>query len=134
MSAASALSGDTYRTRSRRSAGTAGATASRSIAARNAASVLPEPVGAITSASWPAPMACQAPSWAAVGAAKALSNQARVSGEKPARDPPAVPPDRFAAMRVPPDASTPNAHGSRRHRHPRRRGGRAGAQELPDAS
>src|SRR6266536_908229 len=70
--------------RRRLSAGTGGATASRSSAARNAASVLPEPVGATTSASLPAPMARQAPSCAAVGAAKALSNQVRVSGEKPA--------------------------------------------------
>ena len=42
--------------------------ASRSSAERNAASVLPEPVGATTSVCSPSAMACQAPSWAAVGA------------------------------------------------------------------
>ena len=57
--------------------------ASRSSAQRNAASVLPEPVGATTSACRPAWAAAQAPSWAAVGATKAPLNQSRVAGEKP---------------------------------------------------
>src|SRR5215472_8848948 len=47
----------------------------------NAASVLPEPVGAMTSVSSPLPMARQAPAWACVGSANAPSNQARVAGE-----------------------------------------------------
>ncbi len=62
-----------------------GVEASWSRAARKAASVLPEPVGATTSTSEPSPMARHAPSWAAVGAAKAPVNQARVAGEKASR-------------------------------------------------
>ena len=82
-STARALSGDTYRTRQRffASAG-AGVAASRSSAARNAASVLPEPVGATTRTSEPSAIARQAPSCAAVGAVKAPVNQPRVAGEK----------------------------------------------------
>src|SRR5689334_18546025 len=53
-----------------------------SIAARNAASVLPEPVGAATSACRPALMAGHASSCAGVGAAKADANQARIAGWK----------------------------------------------------
>ena len=49
--------------------------ASRSSAARNAASVLPEPVGATTSTSEPSPMARHAPACAAVGAVNAPVNQ-----------------------------------------------------------
>ncbi|CAM5309403.1 hypothetical protein SGRI78S_01035 [Streptomyces griseus subsp. griseus] len=81
-STARALSGDTYSTRQRflASAG-GGSAASRSSEARNAASVLPEPVGATTSTSLPSPMARQAPSCAAVGALKAPANQLRVAGE-----------------------------------------------------
>lgn len=81
-STARAFSGDTYSTRQRflASAG-GGADASRSREARKAASVLPEPVGATTSTSEPAPMAVQAPSCAAVGAVKAPVNQPRVAGE-----------------------------------------------------
>ncbi len=58
---------------------------SRSSAARKAARVLPEPVGATTSTSEPAAMACHAPAWAAVGAENAPVNQPRVAGEKPSR-------------------------------------------------
>ena len=47
---------------------------------RNAASVLPEPVGATTRASRPRWTASHAPVCAAVGAAKAPSNHARVAG------------------------------------------------------
>ena len=82
-STARALSGETYRTRQRffGSAG-GGVEARSSSAARNAASVLPEPVGATTRTSEPSPIACQAPSCAAVGALKAPVNQLRVAGEK----------------------------------------------------
>src|SRR5579862_8250629 len=52
--------------------------ASRSIAHRNAARVLPDPVGADMSTCSPEAMAGHASSWAAVGAANAASNQARV--------------------------------------------------------
>src|SRR5439155_6742935 len=65
-----------------RSAASAGlATASRSRAQRNAARVFPEPVGATTSVSRPEEIASHAPSCAAVGAAKAPSNHARVTPE-----------------------------------------------------
>ena len=63
----------------RASAG-AGSRASRSSDQRNAARVLPEPVGATTSALRPAPIARHAPAWAAVGAAKAARNHSRVAG------------------------------------------------------
>ena len=63
-----------------RSAGR-GSVASRSIAQRNAASVLPEPVGATTRACRPAAIASHASTCAAVGAAKAASNQVRVAVE-----------------------------------------------------
>jgi hypothetical protein len=82
MSAARALSGETYRTRRRWRSGTGGAVARRSMADRNAARVLPEPVGATTSTSWSWARASQAPTWAWVGAAKAPSNQPLVREEK----------------------------------------------------
>ncbi len=82
-STASALSGDTYSTRQRWTASAGGPAARRSRAQRNAASVLPEPVGATTSAWRPACAAAQAPSCAAVGAAKAPRNHSAVAGEKP---------------------------------------------------
>ena len=53
---------------------------SPSIAARNAASVLPEPVGAAISTCRPAWIAGQASACAAVGAAKLRSNQAATAG------------------------------------------------------
>ena len=83
MSVARAFSGETYSTRQRRfgSAGT-GAAASRSSAHRKAASVLPDPVGAMTSVSSPLPIAVQACACACVGAAKTAVNQALVAGEK----------------------------------------------------
>ena len=59
--------------------------ASLSIAHKNAASVLPEPVGATTSVSSPLPIARHAPAWACVGSANAPSNHARVAGENPSR-------------------------------------------------
>lgn len=80
------LEGETYRTRQRflGSAG-GGVEASWSRAARKAARVLPEPVGATTSTSEPSAMACHAPAWAVVGASNAPVNQPRVAGEKPFR-------------------------------------------------
>ncbi len=92
MSTASAFSGETYSTRQRclGSAGR-GTAASLSIAHRNAASVLPDPVGAMTRVSCPfppvpaPPMARHACACAWVGTAKAPSNHARVAGEKPSR-------------------------------------------------
>ena len=92
----SALSGEMYSTRVLRlgafrrapfagvqagqfDSGSAGAaTSSRSSAQRKAASVLPEPVGATTSACAPEEIAFQAPFWAGVGAANAPRNQSRV--------------------------------------------------------
>lgn len=80
-STASAFSGDTYSTRQRfRGSAGGGLDVSWSSAARNAASVLPEPVGATTSTSEPSPIARHAPAWAAVGAEKAPVNQPRVAG------------------------------------------------------
>src|SRR2546430_10573290 len=58
---------------------------SASIEARNAASVLPEPVGAATSACRPALIAGQASTCAAVGAAKAEENHALTAGWKRSR-------------------------------------------------
>src|SRR5437868_3441435 len=55
-----------------------------SIAARNAARVLPEPVGASTSTLSPSAIAGQASSCARVGVWKVASNQARVAGLKDA--------------------------------------------------
>src|SRR2546425_6745444 len=55
---------------------------SRSIAARNAASVLPDPVGAKTSGFSPFAIAGQASSCARVGDSKVVSNQARVAALK----------------------------------------------------
>src|SRR3954452_20696528 len=51
---------------------------SRSRLHRKALRVLPEPVGATTSAWLPAPIASQAPTWAGVGSANAAANHARV--------------------------------------------------------
>src|SRR4051812_24823101 len=53
-----------------------------SIAARNAASVFPEPVGASTSTLSPSAIAGQASSCARVGVWNVASNQARVAGLK----------------------------------------------------
>ena len=52
------------------------------MAQRNADSVLPEPVGATTSACWPREIASHAPSCAGVGSAKAASNHVRVGALK----------------------------------------------------
>src|SRR6267143_5758316 len=58
----------------------AGENMSRSIAARNAASVLPDPVGARTSTLSPTAIAGQASSCARVGVWNVASNHARVAG------------------------------------------------------
>ena len=58
---------------------------SRSIAARNAASVLPEPVGARSRVERPATIGGQPFACAAVGAAKEASNQRRTAGRKRSR-------------------------------------------------
>jgi hypothetical protein len=50
------------------------------MAARKAASVLPLPVGATSSACWPAAIAAQPRACTSLGAAKAASNQAWVAG------------------------------------------------------
>src|SRR3954469_20557698 len=63
-----------------------GVPASRSIAHRNAASVLPDPVGALIRTCSPEAIAGHACSWAAVGASNALSNQSRTAGEKTPSD------------------------------------------------
>src|SRR5580698_1625318 len=53
------------------------------MAHRKAASVLPDPVGAMTRVLSPWPIARHACAWAWVGTAKAPSNHARVAVEKP---------------------------------------------------
>jgi hypothetical protein len=81
MSTVSALSGDTYSTRHRSASGGVGSVASRSMHQKNAASVLPLPVGADISVCCPAATARQPPSWTSVGDANVLENQARAAGE-----------------------------------------------------
>src|SRR5215471_17681427 len=85
MSTASALSGEIYSTR-QRSFGLAGAglLASRSSAHRNAARVLPDPVGAITRVLSPPAMDDHPPACAGVGSVNAPVNHSRVSGLNPA--------------------------------------------------
>ena len=56
--------------------------ASRSIAKRNAASVLPEPVGARISVWSPRAIDTQPSRWAGVGSSNVASNHARTAGEK----------------------------------------------------
>ena len=65
----------------------AGRLASRSSDHRNAASVLPEPVGRDDQGVPAALIAARRPACAAVGAAKAPSNHARVAGENAASAP-----------------------------------------------
>ena len=75
-STASAFSGERYRTvHFRDPAAAAGAVTRASMAERNAASVLPDPVGATTSVFSPRPIASQAPACAGVGSAKLALNQ-----------------------------------------------------------
>jgi hypothetical protein len=62
-----------------------GSVASRSIAHRNAARVLPDPVGASTSVCSPAAIAFHPLDWAGVGASNDDSKQSRTGGEMAAR-------------------------------------------------
>ncbi len=84
-STASAFSGDTYSTRVPAVAGRGSLAARRSMAHRNAASVLPEPVGAMTRVLAPSAMADHASAWAGVGDSKVPVNHSRVSAVKRAR-------------------------------------------------
>ena len=59
-----------------------GSAASRSMAQRNAASVLPEPVGAEMSVCSPVAIAGQACAWTSVGRSNAFSNHWRTAGVK----------------------------------------------------
>ena len=59
----------------------AGRLTSRSMAQRNAAKVLPEPVGARIRLWWPSAMAGQPCACAGVASGKEVSNQARTAGE-----------------------------------------------------
>src|SRR3954447_9318710 len=68
-----------------RVAGGEGARTSRSRHHRNAARVLPLPVGAWIRVWRPAAIAAQPPTWAGVGVSKALSNQARTGSENGSR-------------------------------------------------
>src|SRR5205085_9932893 len=85
MPTARALSGEMYSTR-QRCFGSAGTRlpASRSSAHRNAASVLPDPVGAMTRVLSPPAMEAQAPACAAVGSVNAPVNHSLVSVLNPA--------------------------------------------------
>jgi hypothetical protein len=71
-------------------AGRGGPDASRSSVQRKAASVLPLPVGAWMRVCRPRAIAAQPSTWACVGAANELSNQARTAGENGARGSPAA--------------------------------------------
>src|SRR5690606_4246645 len=113
-SAASAFRGETYSTRQRRCGSSGGGSVSnRSIAARNAASVLPDPVGATTSACSPEAIASHAPACACVGASNAPSNHARVGAEKGASGSAEAPVDVI-------DPFSPAAPTRRVRYHPRR--------------
>ena len=82
-STASALSGETYTTRSRSRFAGSGENMSRSMQDRNAASVLPMPVGARRSVLSPRRIGGQPSACAGVGREKVRANQARVAGWKP---------------------------------------------------
>ena len=79
-STASALRGDTYSTRVVGSLD--GDRARPSIAQRNAANVLPDPVGAMTRVLSPSAMAFQACACAGVGSTKVPANHSQVSALK----------------------------------------------------
>src|SRR5260370_22974483 len=81
----SAFRGHTYSARHRSASGGTGSFASWSMHQKNAASVLPLPVGADISVCWPAATERQPPSWTSVGAGKAPENQARAAGENRSR-------------------------------------------------
>ena len=91
-----------------RASGSAGAeTSNRSSAQRNAASVLPEPVGATTRACAPEEMAFQAPFWAGVGAEKAPRNQSRVGRLNRSMASAASVPPASSCPFIPPSCPTP---------------------------
>src|ERR1700716_3709084 len=81
-STASAFSGETYTTRQP----WAGAWINASMDARNAASVLPDPVGAMRSVLSPFLMTGQAWACAGVGAGNAVRNHSRTAGWKASSD------------------------------------------------
>src|SRR3954447_9375941 len=85
MSYESAFSGETYTSRVVRSPSGGGVATRRSSPQRNAASVLPEPVGADSSTSSPRAIAGHACSWAAVGRSKARRNHSRTCGVNDSR-------------------------------------------------
>src|ERR1700674_1679889 len=85
ISTVRAFSGETYSTRQRSASAGTGCTASRSMHQKNAASVLPLPVGADIRVCCPAATDLQPPSWTSVGAGKAPANQARAAGENRSR-------------------------------------------------
>src|SRR5664279_1515174 len=82
-----ALSGETYRTRTLGILGR-GSRARRSSVHRNAARVLPLPVGAWIRVWRPAVMLAQPPTWAGVGASKAERNHSPTAGLKGANGSP----------------------------------------------
>src|SRR5438093_8942265 len=82
MSTARARSGEMYSTLVRRSRPGGGVVVNRAIAARNAARVFPEPVGARSNVCRPSAIAFQPLVCASVGASNDPSNQERVAGEK----------------------------------------------------
>jgi hypothetical protein len=86
MSTARARSGEMYSTLVRRSRPGGGVVVNPSIAARNAARVFPEPVGARSSVCRPSAIAFQPLVCASVGASNDPSNQACVAGEKAGTD------------------------------------------------
>ena len=93
MSVARAFSGETYTTWARPATASPRSWAPQraSMATRKADSVLPDPVGALTSVSAPARTAGQAPACAGVGpSGKRCENQARTAGWKPASGSPAA--------------------------------------------
>ena len=79
-STARALSGETYTTRQRSSFFGTGVNMIREVAARKAASVLPDPVGAKTSALSPFAIAAHPSRCAFVGASKVSANHSRTAG------------------------------------------------------
>ena len=88
--------------------GRTGARPRRSMAERNAASVLPEPVGASSRVWSPAPIAGQPCSCAPVGAAKLVSNHARVGAEKRSSTLTATAPNGTAGLRHRSPGSAPS--------------------------
>ena len=80
-STASARSGERYSTRVRSARAGSSSLMIRSMAHRNAARVLPEPVGAAMRQCWPAAMVCHPATWHSVGAANVVANHSAVGVE-----------------------------------------------------